>query len=76
MRQRLDQPLCLEMAKHLPHHRSADAELIAAMALDQALAGLEAQVEDRVTQLLQRELAQCLDVSVDRSGGSVGIKQC
>lgn len=58
LRQRLDQAFRFEVAQHLAHYRATDAKEIAQCPLDKPFTGLEAEVQDRVTELLQREFTQ------------------
>ena len=52
------QPLGGELAQHLANGGPRDAGLLDQLAFDQALAGLEAEIEDRLTQHIEHLLAQ------------------
>ena len=55
---RRHQTLGGELAQHLADGRPRDAGLLDQLAFDQALAGLEAEIEDRLTQHVEHLLAQ------------------
>lgn len=53
------------MAQRLAYRGAADAQAVAEVALDQAIAREQVEVHDCATQLVEHDFAQCYGVTVD-----------
>lgn len=68
-----DEPLGFQVAQNLADNGAADAKLFAQIALDQPIPRLEDALEDRLAQVVKRELTQGLGGSLDLHARFCGL---